>query len=112
MSFARHGSYTFSFEWDENDYYQDNVQTLSRLPTPDVVAEKSEKAFQAALDALQAIGSHLAHSLNQLDTPPHQAELEFGMRLGADVGVITKGMNEAHFKFRLVWQFEDQSNPR
>lgn len=96
--------YQITFEWDDEDFYQDSYQTLSRLPTPDVLAEKSEIALQASLQTVQEIGQRFAERLRESDHPPKVAELEFGIRLGANAGIITKDNSQAHFVIKLVWK--------
>lgn len=95
--------YQIVFEWDDNDFYQDGIQKLSRLPTPDVLAEKSEMALRAAMLTIQDVGERVATTMDHMSHPPESATIEFGIRLGADAGVITKGDRSAHFSVKLVW---------
>lgn len=96
--------YQITFEWDDNDFYQEAYQTISRLPTPDVLAEKSEIALRATMAAIQDVGERIATTMNTLSYPPEGAELEFGICLGADSGVFTKDNSRAHFVVKLIWR--------
>ena len=100
-------TYRINFEWNEEDFFQDQMQTISRLPTPEVIAEKSEIALRATMATIQDIGERIATTMNSMSYPPGGVELEFGIRLGAETGVITKDNENAHFVIKLVWD-----NPR
>ena len=100
-------AYQIVFEWDDNDFYQDGIQQISRLPTPDVLAQKSETAIRAAMLTIQDVGERVATTMRHMSHPPKSASVEFGIRLGADAGVITKGDRTAHFSVKLVWDNED-----
>jgi hypothetical protein len=103
-------SYQITFEWNDSDFYQDGTQTISRLPTPDVVAEKSETAMRATMAAIQDVGERVATTMNSMVYPPTSVEIEFGIRLGAESGVITKNNEEAHIVVRLIWNHEEKSH--
>lgn len=101
--------YQITFEWDEADFYQEGMQTISRLPTPDVVAEKSETAMRATMAAIQDVGERVATTMSSMPYPPSSAEVEFGIRLGAESGVITKNNETAHIVVRLTWHHHDKN---
>lgn len=103
--------YQITFEWDDKDFYQDGFQTISRLPTPEVVAEKSEIALRAAMATIQDVGERVATTLGNMPYPPAAAELEFGIRLGAESGVITKSNTGAHFVVKLIWRHTPPPHP-
>lgn len=94
--------YQINFEWNEDDFYQSNTG-ISRLPTPELVAEKSEAALQGAVDLIHDIGQRLNESLKTLEKPPSEIDLTFGLRLGAESGIITKDQRGAHLVVRLKW---------
>src|SRR5688572_6175738 len=96
-------TYQITFEWNDNDYYQDGVTKISRLPTPEVLAEKSEAAMRAALSTIQDIAERIATTMDRIKIPPDEVTLSFGIRLGEETGVITKGGEDAHFNVKLVW---------
>jgi hypothetical protein len=96
--------YHITFEWDDDDFYQKNAASISRLPTPEVLAEKSEAALQGTLDLIYAMGQRVSQTLDQLEAPPTQCEITFGVRLGAESGVITKNNQPAHFTITLQWK--------
>ena len=96
--------YRISLEWNDEDFYQDSSQGISRLPTPEVVAEKKEQAMAGAMQTIHEIGEQLVETLRKMSVQPSNAKLEFGLKLGADSGVITKGTEKAHFIVRLEWE--------
>jgi Trypsin-co-occurring domain 1 len=96
--------YQITFEWNEDDFYQDSRNIISRLPTPEVLAEKSEVALEATLHTIQDLGERVARSMDELESPPESLELEFGIRLGAESGVFTKENRNAHFVIKLIWR--------
>lgn len=96
--------YHIFFEWDDEDFYQKNATSISRLPTPEVLAEKSEAALQGTLELIYNLGQQLDHTLQHMEHPPSQCDLTFGVRLGADSGVITKSNHPAHFTVTLHWR--------
>jgi hypothetical protein len=95
--------YLITFEWDDKDFYQDSPGVISRLPTPQVVAEKSEIALRATMATIQDIGERVATTMQNMDYPPSGVEVEFGIRLGAESGVLTKDNEHAHFVIKLLW---------
>jgi len=96
--------YQITLEWNEDDFYQDLPTAISRLPTPDVLAAKTESALRATMAAIQDLGERTATTMQSMSYPPEQVELEFGLRLGAEAGVFTKGEGDAHFRVKLVWK--------
>ena len=100
-------AYQITFEWSEEDFYQEGMQRLSRLPTPQVVADKSEVAMRATMAAIQDVGERVATTMNSMAYPPTSAEVEFGIRLGAEAGVITKNNSTAHIVVRLRWEHDE-----
>ncbi|MFP4323401.1 MAG: CU044_2847 family protein [Anaerolineales bacterium] len=96
--------YRITLEWDDDDFYQDTMHGISRLPTPDVIAEKTENALQATMLCIRDMGERLNMTLQATDAQLAQAEIEFGIRLGAENGVLTKSNEAAHFIIKLVWK--------
>ena len=103
--------YRINFEWNDEDFFQNNMQTISRLPTPEVIAEKSEIAMRATMATIQDIGERIATTMNSMTYAPGSVELEFGIRLGAETGVITRGNENAHFVIKLTWHDPDPRKP-
>lgn len=99
--------YQIVFEWNDDDFYQNNMATISRLPTPEVVAEKTEIALRASMATIQDIGERMATTMSNMPYPPQGAEINFGIRLGAESGVITKDNQTAHFLVKLIWTNQD-----
>ena len=95
--------YHITFEWSDGDFLAEDMKTLARVPTPAIRAEKSEHALRATMETIQDIGERIATTMNGMSYPPASAEVEFGVRLKAESGVITKSNQQAHFVIKLVW---------
>ncbi len=96
--------YRITLEWNDDDFYQDTMQSISRLPTPEVIDEKNEQALDASMACIREMGERLNAAMLDADTHLMQADIEFGIRLGAESGVLTKDNANAHFIVTLVWQ--------
>ncbi|MBS4096279.1 MAG: hypothetical protein KGZ83_05510 [Sulfuricella sp.] len=69
-------------------------------PTQQITRELSE-----VLPAVRGIASSLLESLEGLARKPDTVSVEFGLKIGGEVGVIlTKGTAEANFKLSLSWK--------
>ena len=78
--------------------------SLSRAKAAEALAEKSEAAIQAALEKIKELGEKVAATVKKISDPPTEATVEFGLKLGAEAGVIAKGTGEAHFVVTLKWE--------
>ena len=90
--------YPITIELDES-----GLQKVA-LPTPAELAEKGEAALQAAMATIKDIGERMVETVKSIPQPPTKASVEFGLKLGADAGVIAKGSAEAHFVVTLEWE--------
>lgn len=90
--------YLITIEMDES-----GLQKVA-LPTPAELAEKSEAALQAAMGTIKNIGERVRETIKSIPQPPTKASVEFGLKLGAEAGVIAKGAAEAHFVVTLEWE--------
>lgn len=96
-------NYKIIFEWGDDDFYQEGVEKISRVPTLEFKEERSEVALRAAMKVIQDVGERVATVMYDMEHAPRSGSIEFGIRLGADVGYITKGHEDAHFVVKLVW---------
>ena len=78
--------------------------SLSPAKAAEALAEKSEAALRAALEKVKEIGEQVAATVKKISDPPTEATVEFGLKLGAEAGVIAKGTGEAHFVVTLKWE--------
>ncbi|MEK7324274.1 MAG: CU044_2847 family protein [Chloroflexota bacterium] len=76
---------------------------LNPAEAAEALAEKSEAAIRAALEKVKDIGEQVAATVKKISEPPTEATVEFGLKLGAEAGVIAEGTGEAHFVVTLKW---------
>ncbi|KUF20340.1 hypothetical protein AT728_40380 [Streptomyces silvensis] len=66
------------------------------------VAARARVSLDEALDQVRPTLSRVAETLRELG--PDTAELEFGLKMGGETGVIiAKGTAEVNFSVRLTW---------
>jgi Trypsin-co-occurring domain 1 len=65
------------------------------------VTNSFEKAVEPILNASKVIQAQLC------TMKPDKAEIQFGINLGGEFGVVTKVTGEANFSVTLTWEFED-----
>ena len=99
--------YLITLELDE---YGVHEATRGAAQATLALAEKSQVAIDAAMDKIKELGARIAETMRQMPEPPSTASVEFGLKLGADVGVIAKGTGEAHFVVTLEWKREEKKN--
>jgi len=76
---------------------------VERTAKGDTVAAKVTTTFEAAFDSVRPAADALLGKLRSSVGPPHQIEVEFGIRLNAKAGaVIAASEGEGYFKVRLT----------
>ncbi|MBV9852064.1 MAG: hypothetical protein JO250_20555 [Armatimonadetes bacterium] len=74
----------------------------------DCVVEHARQAFDAAMESVKATVQAITQKFNRLDHldgTPDEYEVEFGLKLTAESGVIiTSGGVEANFRVTLRWK--------
>ncbi len=103
-------TYKIVFEWGSEDFNQEGIEKISRVPTLEFKEERSEVALRAVMQTIQDVGERVATVMYDMQHAPRSGSIEFGIRLGADVGYITKGHEDAHFVVKLVWDKPPASN--
>jgi len=77
-------------------------------PTQEVSRE-----FADILPTVRGIASSLIESLEGLAHKPDTVSVEFGLKIGGEVGVIlTKGTAEANFKLNLSWKSSEENTTK
>ena len=77
---------------------------VERIARDDTVAARAATTFEAAFESLRPAADTLLCKLRSSVEPPHQIEVEFGIRLNAKVGaVIAASEGEGHFQVKLTW---------
>ncbi len=73
--------------------------------------DEAFKSFESAIDSLGPITNTLISKLVNTNNIPAEAEVEFGLSLKADAGVvITKVSTEANFRVKLRWIHEQSKS--
>jgi hypothetical protein len=79
---------------------------------PKELAEKSARALESAMGAVQAMAQRVAEAVRgiKLSERPDKVAVEFGLKLDAEAGAyIAKAGTEAGFKVKLTWEREDEA---
>jgi hypothetical protein len=77
------------------------VIAVSRLG--DAVADATA-SFEEGLDRIRQAAASVLHRLQDMPRRPDEVNLEFGMRLNAELGaVIAKSSGEAHLHVSMTW---------
>lgn len=74
------------------------------------LADKSEAAVKRSLRSIEWVGQELKEVLDKLHDRPDTVELEFGIKVSTEAGVLVKGSGEAHIKAKLVWHKDTASD--
>jgi hypothetical protein len=76
---------------------QVDADALGKKSTPNV--------YQETLSTIRACANGIVDTLQEMDTPPKNASLEFAIKVDADAGpMIAKSGSDFHFKVSLSWQ--------
>ena len=71
--------------------------------------EKAHQTFEAALDKIRPAAQTIIKKLRALHDPPDEIEVEFGLKLNAQVGAfIAAAGTEANYKVTLTWKREEK----
>jgi hypothetical protein len=86
----------------EVDDQEPGIQRASR--TDDFIIQ-AKQSLDGAMDHIRAMATVTLTKLRDLPRQPDNLEVEFGVRLNAEVGaVIAKTQAEGHIKVKLTWQ--------
>ncbi len=76
-----------------------------RSGRPNEVVERAGQSFETALDKLRPAASAIIAKLRDLSEAPDKVEVEFGIKLSADVGVVLASAGaEANYTVKLTWR--------
>jgi hypothetical protein len=88
----------------------EDTKGLVPAAAPGGVIAKSKQSFDQALDTIGPIAGKLLNRLKEIPKTPDQINLEFGLKLGFQTGVvIASGNGEANFKVSLTWKKDPES---
>jgi hypothetical protein len=93
---------SLTVEVADNDYY--GVEQISRDPRGIIQAGKTlEDSLSESIPALQAVEKALSK------LAPHAWEVEFGIKLNAEAGmIVAKTALEGHFTVKLSWKEQEE----
>jgi Trypsin-co-occurring domain 1 len=68
------------------------------------LAERADKTFEEATAAVTPAARSLIARLREMDDPPHEIGIEFGVQLSAQTGAFIASIAaEANFKVTMTW---------
>jgi hypothetical protein len=80
---------------------------LERLASPSEVIAKATRPFEEAMDKIKPVANAIIAKLRSLSDPPHEMEVEFGLKMSAEAGAIVAATGiEANYKVTLKWKRE------
>lgn len=80
-------------------------EELVRAARDETATARASKKFEEALKPVNCIARKFIEKLDSLTRAPDQAEVEFGLKLKADVGAfVARAGTDAQFKVKLTWK--------
>ncbi len=77
----------------------------SPKPHPQELATKSAQALGQAMGTIQALANRTTETLAKLPKQPSEFELEFGIKVDAQAGVLVSASGaEGNLRVKLVWK--------
>ena len=77
--------------------------TLRGMPSPNVI-ERARVTYEQAIDNIRPAAESIIIRMRELAEPPDVIDLEFGIKLSADIGAFLASTSaEAQFTLRLTW---------
>lgn len=79
--------------------------SLTRARGASDVAVQANQTFEAALGRLKPIADAIIARLRTLTDPPDEVQVEFGVTLSAEAGVVVASASaEANYRVILTWR--------
>jgi hypothetical protein len=89
--------------WVEVDVEDDEYGR--ELVSGEVVPAKAAMSFEKAMDTVKPVAEAIIAKLRQLSEPPHEMEVEFGLKMSAEAGAFVAAAGvEANYKVTLTWK--------
>lgn len=90
---------------------EDNEQRLQRVGRADTVIRGTTETLEEALRRVEPAVAAVVSQVRKLASPPDKVQLEFGVKLTAEAGVvIAKAATEANFKLSLEWTLDSKKS--
>ena len=81
-----------------------------RIGLGDEIAEKAQKTFESALNAIKPVASTVINKVRSLNEPADEVEVKFGIKMTAGLGaVIASGKGEVNYEITLKWKQESNN---
>lgn len=78
--------------------------TAAAARHPQELATKSAQALVQAMGTIQALANRTSETLAKLPAPPATCEVEFGIKVDAQVGVlVSNSAAEGNLRIKFVW---------
>jgi hypothetical protein len=78
---------------------------LRRAARPQDVVTTAAASLRSALEPIEPLVRTLATKLRKLPESPDEATVEFGVKLGAEAGIVlARTAVEAHLHLKLTWK--------
>jgi hypothetical protein len=89
----------------------DDEPGIERAALIDDVVVKAGASLDTAMDQVRAVANATIGKVHELAREPEQVEVEFGIRLNAEVGaVIARTQTEGHLQVKLTWTLAKTSS--
>ena len=76
-----------------------------RAARPGELAEKAQVTFEEAVQRIRPAAEAILGKLRDLQEPPDQVAIEYGLKLNAQAGAIVASASaDAHYKVTLSWR--------
>lgn len=86
-------------------------QGISPASRPSEIIEKANKSFEAAIATVKPIATAIIGKIRELQDPPDETEVEFGLKLSAEAGAVLASAGvEANYKVTLTWKRTEKKN--
>jgi len=105
--------YQILVEFSSMEQYGVRQTTRGLGELPQELAEKSAKALDSALGAIQTVAHRVTETVRDIKIAerPNKVSVEFGLKLDAEAGAyIAKASTEAGFKVTLTWEHKDKDD--
>jgi hypothetical protein len=91
----------------EVDAADGSSKRVMRGGSSEPVIATATTTFESALQTVRCAAEGILHQLRSLAQPPDEVEVEFGIKMSAETGIIVaKGTTEANFRINLTWKKE------
>ena len=98
------------FELEDGSSVLIEAESLTSRPVtrgarPTELVSKANETFEQALNRVGPTSAAIVERLSQLAQQPDEIEVEFGIKINAEVGaIIAKTSGEANFRIAVRWK--------